>query len=91
MLFSGLILPNYAASLKYAFSAENSAGIIRQTLIPGNFSDVKTLANVAFSLKLQVANLVLHCNASTRIKVCTLKNEKLAKTKRRNRLIFGKC
>ena len=30
--FSGHILPNYAASLKYAFSAENSAGIIRQTL-----------------------------------------------------------
>ena len=32
---SGHILPNYAASLKYAFSAENSAGIIRQTLLPG--------------------------------------------------------
>ena len=31
--FSGHILPNYAASLKYAFSAENSAGIIRQTLL----------------------------------------------------------
>ena len=31
--FSGHILPNYAASLKYAFSAENSAGIIRQTLV----------------------------------------------------------
>ena len=31
--FSGLILPNYAASLKYAFSAENSAGFTRQTLM----------------------------------------------------------
>ena len=31
--YSGHILPNYAASLKYAFSAENSAGIIRQTLL----------------------------------------------------------
>ena len=32
--FSGhtSIRPNYAAYLKYAFSAENSAGIIRQTL-----------------------------------------------------------
>ena len=36
--------------------------------IPGNFSDVETLANLAinsFSLKLQVANLVLHSNTST--------------------------
>ena len=36
--------------------------------IPGNFSDVETLANLAinsFSLKLQVANLVLHCSTST--------------------------
>ena len=33
--FSGHILPNYAASLRYAFSAENSAGIIRQTLVHG--------------------------------------------------------
>ena len=33
--FSGhtSIRPNYAASLKYAFSAENSAGIICQTLV----------------------------------------------------------
>ena len=33
--FSGhtSIRPNYAASLKYAFSAEISAGIIRQTLV----------------------------------------------------------
>ena len=33
--FSGhtSIRPNYAAYLKYAFSAENSAGIIRQTLL----------------------------------------------------------
>ena len=50
--------------------------------IPGNFSDVKTLANLAihsFSLKLQVANLVLHCNTSTSIKLCTMKNAKIAK------------
>ena len=36
--------------------------------VPGNFSDVETLANLAinsFSLKLQVVNLVLHCNTST--------------------------
>ena len=30
--FSGHILPNYAASLKYGFSAENSAGTIREAL-----------------------------------------------------------
>ena len=64
------------------------------TTVPGNFSDVETLANLAinsFSLKLQVANLVLHCN-TTSIKVCTVKNAKLAKIKRRNLLIilFGK-
>ena len=38
--------------------------------IPGNFSDVKTLANLvinSFSLELQVANLVLCC--STVVKV----------------------
>ena len=61
--------------------------------IPGNFSDVETLANLAInsvSLKLQVANLVLHCNTSTSIKVCTMKNAKLAKIKCRNLLIFGK-
>ena len=60
---------------------------------PGNFSDVETLANLAinsFSLKLQVANLVLHCSPSTSIKVCTMESAKLAKIKRRNRLIFGK-
>ena len=61
--------------------------------IPGNFSDVETLANLAinsFSLKLQVANLVLHCSPSTSTKVCTMENAKLAKIKRRNRLIYGK-
>ena len=61
--------------------------------IPGNFSDVEILANLAinsFSLKLQVANLVLHCSPSTSIKVCTMENEKLAKIKSRNRLIFWK-
>ena len=60
--------------------------------IPGNFSDVETLANLvinSFSLKLQVANLALHCNTSTST-VCTLKKPKLAIIKRRNRLIFGK-
>ena len=49
--------------------------------IPGNFSDVETLTNLAinsFSLKLQVANLVLHCSPSTSIKVCTMENAKLA-------------
>ena len=49
------------------------------------------LAINSFSLKLQVANLVLHCSPSTSIKVCTMENAKLAKIKRRNRLIFGKC
>ena len=55
---------------------------VREYCMPGNFSDVETLANLAtnsFSLKLQVANLVLHCNTSTSIKVCTTKNAKLAK------------
>ena len=59
--------------------------------IPGNFSDVETLANLAinsFSLKLQVTNLVLHCNTSSTLH--NEKNEKLAKIKRRNPLIFGK-
>ena len=57
------------------------------------FSDVETQANLAInslSLKLQVANLVLHCSPSTSIKVCTMENAKLAKIKCRNRLIFGK-
>ena len=39
--------------------------LVYKYCIPGNFSDVETLANLAinsFSLKLQVANLVLHCN-----------------------------
>ena len=31
--FSGHNLPNYTASLKYAFSAENSAGITGKTLL----------------------------------------------------------
>ena len=47
--------------------------------IAGNFSDVETLANLtinSFLLKLQVANLVLHCNTGTSIKVCTTKNAK---------------
>ena len=50
--------------------------------MPGDFSDVETLANLAinsFSLTLQVANLALHCSTSTSIKVCTMKNAKLAK------------
>ena len=50
--------------------------------IPGNFSDVKTLANLvinSFSLKSQVAYQVLHCSTSTSIKVCTMKNEKSLK------------
>ena len=72
------------------FDGENGE---RFYCIPGNFSDVETLANLAinsFLLKLQVANLVLHCNTSTSIKVCTMKNAKLAKIKRRNLLVFGK-
>ena len=61
--------------------------------IPGNFSDIETLANLAinlFLLKLQVANLVLNCSPSTIIEVCPMTNAKLAKIKHRNRLIFGK-
>ena len=50
--------------------------------IPGNFSDVKTLANLAInslSLKLQVDNLVLHCSTSASSKICTMKNAKSLK------------
>ena len=61
--------------------------------LPGDFSDVETLANLAinsFSLKLQVANLVLRCSPSTSIKICAMENAKLTKIKRRDRLMFGK-
>ena len=37
---SGHIPPNYAASLKYAFSVQISAGIIRQTLTEGRWNHV---------------------------------------------------
>ena len=78
------------------FDAEREAScvcVVWEYCIPGNFSDVQALANLAinsFLLKLQVANLVLHCNAGASIKVCTMKNAKLAKIKCRNLLIFGK-
>ena len=70
----------------FTFYGGSRTASILSYCIPGNFSDVETLANLAinsFSLKLQVANLVLHCNTSTSIKVYTMENAKIAKIKRR--------
>ena len=48
--------------------------------IAGNFSGVKTLANLAissFSPKLQVTSLVLHCSTVVQYHIiCTMKNAK---------------
>ena len=62
-----LSLYMYCANQQLA-SSEQTACVRYCIHVPGNFSDVEILANLAinsFSLKLQVANLVLHCSPCT--------------------------